>query len=82
MVKNNLIDGGLNVGRKNLTNAEIWGANFVLGIIAQQKFPVMISYKLAKLLHKIRDAVKPIEDTRNALIVKHGAVNEKLVKRK
>jgi hypothetical protein len=63
--------------KEKLTNAEIWTAQTILPNLLNQKFPVMVSYKLAKLAQKIKEPALVIEETRNALIKKHGKPNDR-----
>lgn len=41
------------------------------------KFPVAVSFKLAKIANKLNDALRSIEAVRNGLINKYGEPNEK-----
>ncbi len=60
-----------------LTNGEIYIAKEPLQQVMGQKFPVMVSYKLAKLASKLNEQLKVIEEVRNGLIKKYGEVDEK-----
>jgi hypothetical protein len=55
-----------------VTNGTIFSAREPLRILLGQKFPVMVSYKLAKMAHVVQDQLHIITETRNALIEKHG----------
>jgi len=60
-----------------LTNGDIWGAQEPLKKLVEQKFPVMVSYKLAKLVTKLNEQFKVIEEVRNGLIKKYGETDDK-----
>jgi hypothetical protein len=60
-----------------LTNLEIWTANIPLQQLNQQKFPVRVSYALAKLAQKLNEQVKIIDEVRQGLVKKHGEKDEK-----
>ena len=55
-----------------LNNGEIWMARQPLAKLMEQKFPVMVSYRLAKMANKLNEQLKIIEDTRSALVRTHG----------
>ena len=59
-----------------LTNGEIFSAREPLLTLMQQKFPVLISYGLAKLAKKLNEQLVIIEDVRHGLIKKYGTTNE------
>ena len=59
-----------------LTNGDIFVAQRPLATLVDMKFPVAISYKLAKLVSKINEQLQVIEATRNGLIRQYGAPNE------
>ena len=59
-----------------LTNGDIFGAQEPLRKLTEQKFPVMVSYKLAKLVVKLNEQVKVIDEVRQGLIKKHGKTDE------
>ncbi len=67
-----------------LTNGDIFAAQEPLKKLIEQKFPVMVSYKLAKMIKKLDEPYKLIEETKQGLIKKYGAVDStgKLVTRK
>ena len=58
------------------TSGEIFAAREPLTKLMQQKFPIMVSYKLAKLAKAIQEELKVIEDLRNALIREYGVASE------
>ena len=60
-----------------LTNGDIFGAQEPLRKLIEQKFPVMVSYKLSKLVMKLNEQFKVIEEVRNGLIKKYGETDEK-----
>ena len=45
--------------------------------LIEQRFPVMVSYKLAKLVNKLNEQFKVIEAVRLGLIKKYGEANDK-----
>lgn len=65
-----------------LTNEEILAAQPAFQALAQEKLPIMVSYRLAKLVAKLKDQTNVITQVRNALIAKwevaddHGRVND------
>ena len=58
------------------TSGEIFAAREPLTQLMQQKFPIMVSYKLAKMAQAVQVELKVIEDLRNALIKEYGAPSE------
>ena len=60
-----------------LTNGDIWGSQEPLKVLIGQKFPVLVSYKLSKLVMKLNEQFKVIEEVRNGLIKKYGVADEK-----
>jgi len=60
-----------------LTNGDIWGSQEPLRKLIEQRFPVMVSYKLAKLVMKLNEQFKVIEEVRTGLIKKYGEADEK-----
>ena len=60
-----------------LTNGDIFQAQEPLRAIMEQKFPVMVSYKLSKLVMKLNEPFKVIEEVRNGLIKKYGEADGK-----
>jgi len=60
-----------------LTNSDIFVAREPLQTMLEQKFPVMVSYKLAKLTNKLAEQLKIIEEVRNGLVKKYGEKDEK-----
>lgn len=58
-----------------LTNEEIFETKVPLMRILEQKFPVKVSFALAKLASKIQDKLKDIEIVRNQLINTYGENN-------
>ena len=59
-----------------LNNGEIFNANQPLGKLMQEKFPVRVSYGLAKLANKLNPQLKIIEDVRQGLVKKYGETDE------
>ena len=55
-----------------LNNGEIFMAREPLQKLMEQKFPVMVSYKLAKMVSKLNEQQKVIDDVRNGLIRTYG----------
>ena len=60
-----------------LTNGDIFGSQEPLKKLIEQKFPVMVSYKLAKLVKKLDEQFKVIEEVRMGLIKKYGETDDK-----
>jgi len=60
-----------------LTNKDIFVAREPLQKLLGEKFPVKISYGLAKLAKKLNDQLEVIEEVRQSLIKKYGESNEK-----
>ena len=58
-----------------LKNAEILAANESLAKLMEQKFPIRVSFDLAKLATKLRDPMKNIEDVKNGLVKTYGEEN-------
>ena len=59
-----------------LTNGDIWGSQDPLKVLIGLKFPVMVSYKLAKLAMKLNEQFKVIEEVRQGLIKKYGEADK------
>lgn len=55
-----------------LNNGEIFNAREPLSKLMEQKFPVKVSYGLAKLANKLNDQLKVIDNVRNGLIKTYG----------
>ena len=55
-----------------LTNGEIFNAKVPLGQLSANKFPVKVSYGLAKLASKLNDQLQVIEKVRQGLIETYG----------
>jgi len=55
-----------------LTNGEIFNASEPLKKLLEEKFPVKVSYGLAKLASKLNDQLKVIDAVRNGLIKTYG----------
>ncbi len=55
-----------------LNNGEIFMAREPLQKLMEQKFPVMVSYKLAKMVSKLNEQQKVIDEVRNGLIKTYG----------
>lgn len=60
-----------------LTNGDIFMAREPLQVLLDQKFPVMVSYKLAQLSHKLQEQLKVIEEVRMGLVRKYGKKDKK-----
>jgi len=60
-----------------LLNGDIFTAQEPLKKLIEQKFPVMVSYKLSKLVMKLNEQFKVIEEVRQGLIKKYGEADEK-----
>jgi len=60
-----------------LTNGEIWNAQEPLRKLLEQKFSVMVSYKLVKLVQKLNEQFMVIEEVRNGLIKQYGKKDKK-----
>ena len=59
-----------------LNNGDIFMAREPLQKLMEQKFPVMVSYKLAKLIGKLNEQLKVIDDVRNGLIRTYGKADK------
>lgn len=55
-----------------LNNGEIFTASEPLKKLLEEKFPVKVSYGLAKLANKLQEQLKVIDDVRNGLIKTYG----------
>ncbi|MBC8274111.1 MAG: hypothetical protein H8E40_03990 [Chloroflexi bacterium] len=55
-----------------LTNGDIFNAREPLSKLMEQKFPVKVSYGLAKLASKLNEQLKIIEGVRSGLIKTYG----------
>ncbi len=60
-----------------LKNVDIWRVQEPLKKLIEQKFPVMVSYKIAKLVSILNEQFKVIEEVRTGLIKKYGAQDER-----
>jgi hypothetical protein len=60
-----------------LTNGDIFTVREPLQKLITEKFPVMVSYKLAKLVNKLNEQNKVIEEVRQGLIKKYGEKDDK-----
>ena len=58
-----------------LTNGEILSAREPLQALIAQKFPVLVSYKLAKIVGKLNPQLKVIDEVKNGLIKRYGVEN-------
>ena len=58
------------------TSGEIFAAREPLAQLMQQKFPIRVSYKLAKLASTVQVELKVIEELRNALVKEYGVADE------
>lgn len=56
-----------------LTNGDIFSVREPLQRLVNEKLPVLISYKLAKLANKLNEHFQIIEGVRQGLIKKYGA---------
>ena len=56
----------------NLNNGEIFTAREPLLKLLGEKFPVKVSYGLAKLASKLNEQLKVIDDVRNGLVKTYG----------
>ena len=59
-----------------LNNGEIFTAMEPLGKLMGEKFPVKVSYGLAKLANKLSEQLKVIEEVRNGLIKTYGEADK------
>lgn len=55
-----------------LNNGEIFASREPLQKLLGEKFPVKVSYGLAKMANKLNDQLKVIDDVRNGLIKTYG----------
>ena len=60
-----------------LTNSEILKAREPLRRLIDQKFPVLTSYKLAKLANKLNEQLQVIDEVRQGLVRKYGVADER-----
>ena len=60
-----------------LTNGDIWGAQEPLRKLIVRPFPVLVSYKLSKLVMKLAEQLKIIEEVRTGLVKKYGEPDER-----
>ena len=60
-----------------LTNGDIFGSQEPLKKLVGERLPVKVSYSLAKLVMKLNEQFKVIEEVRNGLIKKYGKTDEK-----
>ena len=66
------------IGEKvKVTNGDIFRTREALPKLMDEKFPVMVSYRLAKLAEKIDTQLRVIEKTRNSLVLKYGKGDER-----
>ena len=59
-----------------LDNGTIFMAREPLQKLMEQKFPVMVSYKLAKMTSAINEQLKVIDEVRNGLIRTYGKADK------
>ena len=59
-------------GYMKLNNGDIFMAREPLQKLMEQKFPVKVSYNLAKMVSKLNEQLKVIDDVRNGLIRTYG----------
>ena len=59
-----------------LTNREVFSAKEPLEKLLEEKFPVKVSYGLAKLASKLNDQFEIIEKVRNGLVKTYGEADE------
>ena len=55
-----------------LTNGDIFMAREPLAKLMENKFPVKVSYNLAKMANKLNEQLKVIDEVRNGLIKTYG----------
>jgi len=60
-----------------LTNGDIFGAQEPLRKLIGERLPVKVSYSLAKLVKKLDEQFKVIEEVRMGLIKKYGETDDK-----
>jgi len=60
-----------------VTNGDIFRAREPLQKLMAEKFPVITSYKLAKMASQLQEQLKVMEDVRNGLIKKYGTKDER-----
>lgn len=60
-----------------LANGTILEAKEPLKQLIEQKFPVLVSYKLVKLVNKLNEHYKVIEETRQGLVRTYGVKDER-----
>ena len=60
-----------------LQNGDIFTAQEPLRKLIEQKFPVIVSYKLSKLAQKLNEQFKVVEEVRQGLIKKYGKADDK-----
>ena len=59
-----------------LNNGDIFTAREPLAKLMEQKFPVMVSYKLAKMTSKLNEQLKVIDEVRNGLSKTYGKADK------
>ena len=59
-----------------LSNGDIFMAREPLAELMEQKFPVKVSYNLAKMASKLQEQLKVIDDVRNGLIKTYGKADK------
>uniref|UniRef100_A0A6M3KCU8 Uncharacterized protein n=1 Tax=viral metagenome TaxID=1070528 RepID=A0A6M3KCU8_9ZZZZ len=59
-----------------VTNGDILNAVAPLNKLMEEKFPVKVSFGLAKLANKLAGPIKDVEDTRKGLINTYGQLDE------
>ena len=60
-----------------LKNKDIWIAQEPLKTLMEQKLPIRVSYDIIRLVSKLSEQFKVIEETRQGLIKKYGKSDEK-----
>ena len=60
----------------NLNNGEIFMSREPLAKLMEQKFPVRVSYNLAKMAGKLNEQLKVIDEVRNGLIRTYGKTDK------
>uniref|UniRef100_A0A6H1ZK45 Uncharacterized protein n=1 Tax=viral metagenome TaxID=1070528 RepID=A0A6H1ZK45_9ZZZZ len=60
-----------------LTNKQIWAARGAINQLMSQKFPVMVSYRLAKEAKKLQNELSVLNEVYNKLVEKHGQKDPK-----
>jgi len=59
-----------------LLNGEIFDAREPLQKLANKELPVKVAYDLAKMVNKLNEELKAIDEVRNGLVKKYGEVDK------